>query len=504
MNRQLLLRVTAPAVALGLALCAACAAGVWYVARLQANLSDALSRNVASLQSGLELQIRIRQLRLHSLLYLMDPSETRLGPIAQDERNFEQALAVTRATATTPEEIACVRDIEAAYLAYQQEQARLRRETAQGRPVDAFHRVIDTHPVSPVVDRCQDLLQLNRRMLDAAAQKSQSASWQAYLVMLGLGLAGPAGGLAVGYGAARGLSRSISRLSVRLQDVSRRLDRDVASVSLDAEGDLAGLDRQMDHVVRRVEETAQRLQRQQRELLRAEQLAAVGQLAAGVAHEVRNPLTAIKMLVELALRPRNPKPLDADDLRVIHREVARLERTVQTFLSFARLPAPERASCDLRGLVRQAADLVRARAEGQRVALELGLPGEPVTASVDAGQLSTVLVNLFLNALDAMPNGGRLEVGLAAEPGGGVRLTVADSGGGIAPQVADRLFAPFVTTKPTGTGLGLSLSARILEEHGGSIQAANRPEGGARFVVRLPQEASPQRHKEHKEDDKHC
>ena len=98
---------------------------------------------------------------------------------------------------------------------------------------------------------------------------------------------------------------------------------------------------------------------------------------------------------------------------------------------------------------------------------------------MDEGQFGTVLVNLFLNALDAMPQGGRLEVELEAVEGGGARLTVTDTGAGIAAEMAGRLFTPFATTKATGTGLGLSLSGRILKEHGGDVTAGNRPEGGA-------------------------
>jgi signal transduction histidine kinase len=486
MNRKLLLRVTAPAVAIGLALCAACLASVFYINRLQANLADVLSQNVTSLKAAQDLQIRIRQLRLHSLLYLMDPTPARLKFVEDDERHFEEALDVVRRSARTEEERAAIRDIEAGYEKYKRDQALLRADAARGKPAPAFDEIIDTHPVRPVVNRCEDLVTINKRLMDQTAAESQRASQQGYLAMLGLGLAGPVGGLVVGYGVARGLSRSIYRLSVRMQDVAQRLDRDVGSVSIAADGDLQGLDRQMQHIVRRVEETAERLQQHQRELLRTEQLAAVGQLAAGVAHEVRNPLTSIKMLVEAALRPRSPRPLDGDDLRVIHREVDRLEQTVQGFLNFARLPAPQRAPCDLRDLVRQAGDLVRARADQQRVQTALHLPDRPVAASVDPGQLSTVLVNLCLNALDAMPGGGRLDVTLEALPEGRARLLIDDTGGGIAPQIAPRLFTPFATTKPTGTGLGLSLSARIVEEHGGGISASNRPDGGARFVVQLP------------------
>jgi signal transduction histidine kinase len=230
----------------------------------------------------------------------------------------------------------------------------------------------------------------------------------------------------------------------------------------------------------------ERLQQHQRELIRAEQLSAVGQLAASVAHEVRNPLTGIKLLVESALRSKNSKPLNLEDLQVIHREIARLEQTVQGFLNFARLPTPQLAICDLRDVVRAAVDLVGARARQLKVEVAVHAHEEPVPAHIDRSQMETVLVNLFMNALDAMPNGGRLEVDLTNLGESGVRVTVADTGSGIPTQVAARLFTPFTTTKPTGTGLGLTISGRILEKHGGCISGSNRAEGGARFIITLP------------------
>jgi signal transduction histidine kinase len=134
----------------------------------------------------------------------------------------------------------------------------------------------------------------------------------------------------------------------------------------------------------------------------------------------------------------------------------------------------------------QAVELVRARATQQNVEISVHQPEVEVARDVDQGQLRTVLVNLFLNALDAMPRGGSLEVGLEPSPVAGVYLTVADTGTGISPEIADRLFTPFASTKPTGTGLGLSISRRIVEEHGGRLTATNRRQGGACFTIFLP------------------
>jgi signal transduction histidine kinase len=485
-DQRLLLRVTAPAVAIGLVLFAACLASMRYINRLQESLADIVAENVTSLQAAQDLEIRVRQLRFHTMLYLMEPRPERLQFVETDQQRFAEALGAARGAAKSAEDKACVQRIDAAYRLYQKEQSSLRAAAAAPRAAADFPHVADSHPVRLVVEPCQELLRLNKERMEATAAESQRVSREAYLAMLLIGLAGPVGGLVMGYGVARGLRRSIYRLSVRVQDMAQRLDQKVASVSVAADGDLRGLDRQIQHIVDKVEEVTERVQQQQRELLRTEQLAAVGQLAAGVAHEVRNPLTGIKLLVEAALRPRGPRPLGPEDLHMIHREIARLEQTVQGFLDFARLPPPRRSTCDLREVLRRACDLVRTRAEQQQVQVVADVPGEPVHACVDGGQVVTVLVNLFLNALDAMPQGGCLEARLAAPAQEAIHLTVTDTGPGIPAALAERLFTPFTTTKPTGTGLGLSLSRRIVEEHDGAITACNRPDGGACFAITLP------------------
>ncbi|HEV3257937.1 MAG TPA: ATP-binding protein [Gemmataceae bacterium] len=486
MNRRILMQVTGPAVVIGLLLLATCVVSIWYINRLQADLTNVLEENVRSLKAAQELEIRVRQLRYHNFIYLLDPNEKRLEPIQTAHQQFEEALRVVQDTAHTPAETDQVHRIEAGYRQYHDELAKLRQRFAGGAPRANLGKLADAHPVIRVVEPCEQLLRINNDMMEQSHRQSEAVGSWAQWTMLLLGLLGPVGGLIIGYGVARGLSRSIYQLSVRLQDISHRLDHDVASVSIAADGDIQNLDKQIGQVVLRVEEVAERLQRQQRDMLRAEQLSAVGQLAASVAHEVRNPLTAVKMLVEVALRGQNRKALTVDDLQVIYREIVRLEQTVQGFLDFARLPTPRRTPTDLRQLVSQAVELVQARARQQQVEVAVDCPVEPVTVHIDRGQFSTVLVNLLLNALDAMPRGGRLAVRLEASPLLGVTLDVTDSGSGIAAEVADRLFTPFTSTKPTGTGLGLSISRRIVEEHGGRLTAGNRPEGGARFTIALP------------------
>jgi two-component system sensor histidine kinase HydH len=248
------------------------------------------------------------------------------------------------------------------------------------------------------------------------------------------------------------------------------------------ESDVQELHDQVDRLSARIEAVVQELQQRQREVLRAEQLAAVGQLAAGVAHEIRNPLTSIKMLVQAGLEDG---ALPAEDLRVMEPEVRRMERSLRTFLDFARPPRPERRPTSLNEVVQHTVGLIQGRAAKQRVEVSTDLPPEGVWLIGDGQQLEQVLINLTLNSLDVMPSGGALKVSLRSTPTEAV-IEVADVGPGLSPEVLERLFHPFVSSKPTGLGLGLVICRRIVEDHGGTVNAANGPNGGAVFTVRLP------------------
>jgi len=233
------------------------------------------------------------------------------------------------------------------------------------------------------------------------------------------------------------------------------------------------------------------LQEQQERLLAAERVAAWKEVAQRVAHEVKNPLSPIRLTVEnmVKARRRAPEMFDevfADGARAILEEVDQLGRIVTEFSEFARLPAPCPAPADLDQLVDSVLSLY-ATEPGLRV--ERGRDGRLAPIPIDADQISRALKNLIGNAVEAMrPRGGRLRVRTGAE-GRDATVEIADSGPGFPEAAAGRMFEPYFTTKTKGTGLGMAIALRIVADHGGTIQVGNHPEGGARVVVRLPRES---------------
>jgi signal transduction histidine kinase len=228
---------------------------------------------------------------------------------------------------------------------------------------------------------------------------------------------------------------------------------------------------------------------------RQEKLASLGILAGGIAHEIRNPLTAIKFRL-FSLRKSLPTAVSEDeDLVIINNEINRLERLVKDFLEFGRPSEPQTSVVAAAKIVGEVQQLLAAELEKRDITLELE-PGDGVMIRVDPQQLTQVLINLVQNAAESMKSGGtitlRVRQGAAklsnrSQPM--VLLEVSDTGAGITPEAERRLFDPFFSTKEGGTGLGLAIAARIVEKHGGHIQYSTQVNRGTTFSVVIPRVA---------------
>jgi two-component system, NtrC family, sensor kinase len=245
----------------------------------------------------------------------------------------------------------------------------------------------------------------------------------------------------------------------------------------------------------RVEEETAKVEHAQAVLLAREKMASLGRLAAGVAHEVNNPLAGIltyARLTQKELEKAVPNPQSrqemSDNLHIIERESQRCGHLMRNLLTFARQASPNRQPADLHALIADALGLIRHQAELQKVEVETNFEEPLPELLCDADQIRQVILALLVNALEAMPGGGHLQIEAKRHGGAKVQLRVRDSGEGIAAEALPHVFEPFFTTKQDrmGTGLGLAIAHSILEQHGGTIAVEETSGSGTTLLVTLP------------------
>ena len=236
-----------------------------------------------------------------------------------------------------------------------------------------------------------------------------------------------------------------------------------------------------------LEKQYEQLRKTQKELVKSERLALLGEMAAIVAHEIRNPLTAVKGFSQ---RMTRKAPGNADVERyagIIVEEVNRLDAVIADVLDFARRAAPKWQQVNLSEVLQQTMDMIAAGIEQAEVALSVEIaPYLPIIKG-DPAQLKQVFLNICYNAIKAMPEGGALGV-VATCKNGKIKVTIADTGHGIPPEVQEKIFQPFFTTRTHGTGLGLSLAQHIVDDHGGQITFETEQGQGTTFTIELPAE----------------
>ncbi len=318
----------------------------------------------------------------------------------------------------------------------------------------------------------------------ARLQEILAAEGRILVVIILLSLAA---GLLAAWVISRGLARPVRDLTQAMAVVGAgRLDHPITPSSRDEIGALAEAFGRMTGNLR---QNVAQLERTQAQLVQSEKLASIGEMAAAVAHGLRNPLASLRAAAQLVRRhPESPSA--REHLDAIIEEVDRLDRRISHLLSFSR-PAPFHPMAE--SIPRLVEALLPAFAEPMRernVELQIELPGTLPAVRVDPMQLEQALLELVSNALDAMPSGGRLRIGAEAVNGGSgpaeVTIEVTDTGAGIPAQVLPSVCEPFFTTRQEGTGLGLAIAKRYVEQNGGRLEIESRSGAGTTARVRLP------------------
>jgi signal transduction histidine kinase len=234
-----------------------------------------------------------------------------------------------------------------------------------------------------------------------------------------------------------------------------------------------------------IERRAEERMRLKEQLSRAERMSAMGEMAAGISHEIRNPLGIIRSSAEL-LKKKVAKTDPTNALPdIIVEEASRLNNIITDFINYARPRHPKLNPCRVDDVIEKTLTFLSAQIEEHGYTIEKTCRNPLPEIMGDAPMLHQSFLNLFINAMQAMPDGGRIGVSLRAE-GGQARIEIEDAGPGIPADLSDKIWDPFFTTKDKGTGLGLGIVKNIVEAHGGTIRIANREPQGARVTIDLP------------------
>jgi two-component system, NtrC family, sensor kinase len=421
---------------------------------------------------------QVREQYIHQAHTLIEFGEGHLGHYAKVVTQTREAIAQLAAVAETPRDRTLARQM--AELAEQNDRDFHDQVVPAIRAGDRSHVAELGDRLEAVVDRVVDLnatlnAELERRSA-AARSRAEDLRRQALVVTIAC--------FALAIVLAAGLGLWLTRTIVRRVEALRQGARRVGAGNLDARIGLAGND-EFAELAATFDQMAESLAREQAALVRSQKLASIGHVAAGVAHELNNPLTVILGYTKLL----RAKPGEhADELAIIDDEARQCQRIVAELLDLARPQRLEVEPVDLAVLAREAVDRLEDAGALRDRRIEV-VSREPVVVPADAGRLRQVIANVVVNAAEATAPSGKITIDAHAERDAAV-LTIADDGPGIPPDVLAQIFDPFVTTKPHGTGLGLAIAQAIVDAHGGRISIASTPETGTRVSHLLPTAAA--------------
>lgn len=466
---------------------------IYYTDRMQSDASRMLAENVYNLKYAEELEIALLDMKGLTANYLLDGQQVWLDIFENKKAAFIRWFELAKTRAHQDEDRRILAEIDklfTQYLNYQKKviyfnrlgNSKRAKEILLGEFREVFNKIFD---------HCEEFLFLNEKMMSTTSQKIENDNRMINRMMVGISIFGIGMALILGIFLARGIKHSIYELVLKVRGAT---DRElVEKLDIENETELEHLDKHIRRLIERVHAVNQDLERSQLMLIRAEKLAALGRMAAGLAHEIRNPLTAIKMLIFTLQNEEKKNSLRYNDYSVILKEIKRMETFMQNFLDFARPPEPDFKTVDVHKILKQTLDLISSQCKNGQIVLIENLMAKDAMVYADQEQLHIVFVNIILNAIQSISKTGTvtlqtIQLQNKEDAKSYFQISISDTGIGIPDAIKDSLFDPFVTGKEGGSGLGLSIANQIIAKHGGWIEAYNNPDHGATFVVVLPQE----------------
>jgi len=455
---------------------------VWYTYRMESLLADLVDKNLAAYQVAEALESALVQQSGDASHFLLDGDTRWLENLDEHRRTFRAQIEEARALMLSGSQKQILDQIESEYLRYiilkdQSIEFYKARDTDTG---DRLLKEVSKH-FSKVLELCRQFkdfytkrIALLKEQSYAQAERLRLIAGTAVLVVLLLGVV-------LAFVLVNDILEPLRRLAQEANPGARpeETEDEVKALSRSVRGLIEGFD-----------QTQTELEKSREHLLQAEKMVVVGKLAASMAHSIRNPLTSVKMRLFSLDRSLDLNSQQREDFQVISEEIVHIDSLVQSFLEFSRPPKLRMQMISPSEIVDLALKLMTHRLESYQVRVQVERHERLPVVEADPDRLKEVLVNIMVNACEAMKGGGaiviREEETLDASLGQVAVVRIRDNGPGIEEGLRARIFEPFFTTKEEGSGLGLSIAVRIVEEHGGRLNLESRKGQGAEFSLILP------------------
>jgi signal transduction histidine kinase len=461
-----------------------------YIYKVQDETYLLMEQNVQSAKMAKELNLSLFEIRAASLTYLFDRSSERIAALQEKQNEFIVLLEKSKASANTEEENNLLQQIAALFSNYQQ---------TLTNALELHRKGWISQPNALIVHASQDLINTIEEKTNSFISSKESAQ-AAYgesikknddiirTAMYALGIGGIILGLVLGWLIARIILNPIYKLVLKVRDAAG--SEVVEHIKMSPGKELEELDLHINRLIGRINQAHEDLQRNRELLERSSKLAAIGKIAPALAHEIRNPLTAIKMLIYAMMQEAGISEDKRHDLEIITHEINRVEGFLQNFLKYARPAKPQMQMVSIVPVVKETLQLMQPRFNQSNIRLSEIHENENLRIKADPDMIKQVVMNLVLNAIESMGQDGDLKFTTSVsteDPENQIfQISIADTGPGIPDDIRDSLFDPFVKGKDQGIGLGLSISQRIAELHHGWISASNNSGKGATFIIHLP------------------
>jgi signal transduction histidine kinase len=455
---------------------------MWHTYRMGHLFTSVIDPAVMGFEAAQKLETALVRQKGLTTYYFLDGNPDWLNQLAQLNESFHAWLQKARSSAQTVHERNILNQIESEYIQYAYGRDQVIELYKAGKRKAGAERHWQVRKqffaIQGLCDQYKEIQeeQIRQARIESRAQTKMISRMTLVALPSVLALA-----ILLTYILLNQVLKPIRILSMEAGDVNLKspLPREMTA-----------LRQRVQSLVENVDQTQSELQQSRAHLLQAEKLAMVGKLAAGVAHTIRNPLTSVNMRLFSLERSLELSQTQREDFEVISEEVRHIDNIVQNFLEFARPPKLKIQSISPSEVVDMALQLLRHRLESYGVQVELDRQRNLPKIEADPEQLKEVLINLLVNACEAMGEGGliviREEEGVAEPLGRVVVIRVKDNGPGIPKSIRHRVFEPFFSTKEEGTGLGLSIAYRIVEEHGGWLSLKSKEGEGTTFTITLP------------------